>query len=424
GAEPHGVGFPLVALERSKFLAVPHIPDFDCVLLPSGRQPPAIRAKAQAQPRTSDPRAKREARSSLLFEALLVQPLCVPEFYFPVAARRSQMLAVAAEDDSADLPFVDTEPADLQAGRSIPYSHGAINLSGDQVTAVGTERQRVIWQGDFAHCTRQRGVDFPLRPQVPDPNGIDAGGGDPLAIGMRGHTEDSTPDAANLFVATELGADLARLRVPDLHEPVLTGRNNARAIRAVPAKRHAADFIEVLAEGQGFLAAFVPPERGRIPNANGPISAGRRKAMAVWAEHHARAPFGVSLQTEHLASGRRVPGAHGLVFAARRNEPVVWAVGDAFDVTGMQVKDAAEPAGGRIQQCHGPTQARRGEPFAVRAECQRADGVFGCVDGAKQFSCFRVPQLHAFPEAAARQAPVFAKCNGDRMEAAPVQALK
>src|SRR5262249_15542137 len=162
----------------------------------------------------------------------------------------------------------------------------------------------------------------------------------PLAIGMRGHTENSTPDAVNLFVATELGAPLAGLRVPDLHEPVLTGRNNARPIPAVGAERHAADFIAVLAEVQGLLAAFVPPERGGIADADGPVSAGRRKALAVRAERYARAPFGMSMQAEHLASGRRVPDAHRLVFTARRKESAAWAVGDALDVTGMQVKDA------------------------------------------------------------------------------------
>ena len=90
----------------------------------------------------------------------------------------------------------------------------------------------------------------------------------------------------------------------------------------------------------------------------------------------------------------------------------------------MQVESVAELAGRRIRQFHGPVEAGRGQPLAVRAERQRADGMAMCVDGAKQFSCFRVPKLQAFPEAAGRQAPVAAERHGDRMEVVSGQVVK
>src|SRR5262249_53815999 len=146
-------------------------------------------------------------------------------------------------------------------------------------------------------------------------NGIEARRGHEMAFGVPGQTEDSSrPTADRLQVVAEHGVRLAGLRIPDPHEPVAAGRSNPQA---VGAERHAADFIAVLGEGQGFLAALVPPERGPIPDANGPVEAGRSEAVAVRAERHTHAPLGVTTQAEDLPTGRRVPDAHRLVFAAR-----------------------------------------------------------------------------------------------------------
>ena len=76
-----------------------------------------------------------------------------------------------------------------------------------------------------------------------------------------------------------------------------------------------------------------------------------------------------------------------------------------------------ELAGRRIPQFHGPVEAGRGQPPAVRAERQRADGVAMRGQGAEQLPCFRVPEAQALlPGAARRQAPpVGAERHGDRM---------
>src|SRR4029077_3947811 len=187
-------------------------------------------------------------------------------------------------------------------------------------------------------------------PRVPGNNGVDARRGDETTFGVPGHAEDSTPDAAELLVAAELGAYLAVLRVPDLHESILAGRNNPLAIRTVGAERYAADFIVVFVEGPSFLAVLVSPERCSIPDADRTVGAGRSEAQTVRAERHARAPFGVSMQAEHLSAGLRVPDPHRLVFAARSDQPAVGAESDALDVSSMQVESAAKPAGCRIPQ--------------------------------------------------------------------------
>src|SRR5262245_43346023 len=99
-----------------------------------------------------------------------------------------------------------------------------------------------------------------------------------MVFWVPGQTEDSNSLAADRRrVFAELGAHLVRLRIPDQHGPAVAGRSN---LPAVGAERHAADFIGVLSESEGFLAGLVLPERGPIPDANGPVGAGRSEAVA------------------------------------------------------------------------------------------------------------------------------------------------
>ena len=76
---------------------------------------------------------------------LLVQARRVPEFHLPVAACRSQVRAVLAEGQPADFPFVGIECADFRPVMSLPYLHGSIDISRDQIAAIGAERHGVIW---------------------------------------------------------------------------------------------------------------------------------------------------------------------------------------------------------------------------------------------------------------------------------------
>src|SRR5262249_7198784 len=133
GAERQGVDLAVMSPEGVKLArgVVLQVPDLDRILLAPGCQPPAVRAEGHVQTRSGDPRAD-QARF-----LLLLQPLRVPEFHIPVSARRSQVLAALAKDQPGDFPFVGTERGDLLAGLSIPYLHGSIHLTRDQVAAVG-----------------------------------------------------------------------------------------------------------------------------------------------------------------------------------------------------------------------------------------------------------------------------------------------
>src|SRR5262249_47547601 len=220
------------------------VPDLDRVPLTAHGQPPAIRAEGHVDTRPGDPRAKDEASFFLLVQAALVQPLRIPEFYGPVAARRSQLLAVLAKHQSADIPFLFIERADRLAGLSLPYVHGATALSRNQVAAVGAERHGTVWQGEILLSGREF-EDFPLGPRVPDSNGIDTNRGNAMAFGVPGQTEADSAASHDRHVALERRGHLSFLCVPDLHDPAVASRSNPLP---VGAERHAPDFIAVLVE--------------------------------------------------------------------------------------------------------------------------------------------------------------------------------
>ena len=170
---------------------------------------------------------------------------------------------------------------------------------------------------------------------------------------------------------------------------LVAGRSN---LLAVGADRHAPDFIAVLGEGQGFLA-LVTLERGRVPDADGPVRAGRGEAPAVRAERHAPALAGVSAQAEHLPAGRRVPDAHRLVFAARGEAPAVRAEGDAPDESGMR-----QACGGARRSSY-PTVPRGRSKLAVASRSPsglNASALTGwrCA-GKVRSSCPRSPRPRA-----------------------------
>src|SRR5262249_48815704 len=135
-AERQGVDIPPVSPEGLEFLAGLCVPDLDRVLLTSRRQPPPVRAEGHVYARPGDPRADGWDTGLLLF----AQARRVPELHGPVGARRCQVPAVAAKDQSPDFPFGGIEQADLVAGLSIPYLHGSVGFTRDQVAAVGAER--------------------------------------------------------------------------------------------------------------------------------------------------------------------------------------------------------------------------------------------------------------------------------------------
>src|SRR5262245_49283377 len=168
GTERQGGAFSLASPEGLEFLPRLRVSDLDRVPLTARRQPPAIRAEGDVYTRPGDPRGKGESRLLLLCQARLVQPFRIPEFYGPVGARRSKLLAVLAKDQSADVPFVFNERADLPAGLSIPYLDGAIGFSRNQVAAVGTERHGKVGQGESFPSGQDRFEDFLFGPRVPD----------------------------------------------------------------------------------------------------------------------------------------------------------------------------------------------------------------------------------------------------------------
>src|SRR5262245_48431170 len=259
-----------MSLEGLKLPACLDVPDFDRVLLTSCSQPLAIRAEGHVQTPSGDPRL--EDAVSLLN---LIEALRVPGLPNSVTAGRRQppSILVGAEDQSVDTALVRTELVDLSAGLGIPDFHAPIRFSRDQVLAVAAERHSVVGPA----CLGPEFEIFPSVDRVPDldarpPTIIRAAGrGDAPAVGrLPGH------GPSQVLVSREIEEHPPGRRVPDFHDAAVTGRSN---LLAVGAERHAPDFIVVL-ERQEFLAVVLP-DRGRVPDAYGPVGAGRRKAPAV-----------------------------------------------------------------------------------------------------------------------------------------------
>src|SRR5262249_22725731 len=141
----------------------------------------------------------------------------VPELHRAVGACRSQVLALAAENQPPDLPVVMAERADRVAGLSVPNVHDeSILARRDQVAAVGAERDgerlRAARQREgYSTCPGVPDLDDKVIPLVIRTGGGDTGGGDPLAVGVPGHTEDDTRAARKLEVYS------AGPHVPNLH---------------------------------------------------------------------------------------------------------------------------------------------------------------------------------------------------------------
>src|SRR5579864_6179798 len=374
------------------FLAGLHVPDLDRVLLASRDQAPAVRAECQGHSREGNPCAEAAAR--LL---LLAQTGRVPEFYYPVAARRSQVPAIAAEHHPLDLLVVSAQCDNLPAGLRAPDLHGPVRSRRDQVLAVRAERHGVGF-----HAGRELEA-YPAGPGVPDfddkqlPLVLPTGRGDPLPVGVPGHTEHDSS------VAGELDFYPAGPRVPDFHWCVESEPRRSNPL-TVGADRHSPDLTCSLAKAECFLS-FVTLQGCRIPDADGPVQAARGQAQAVWAEHHAPGQLGVSAQVEDFPARCGLPNAHRLIFADRGEARAVGAEGDTEDQSVVCPEGVEELAGRSVPQDEAPVEAGRDEAPTVRAKRQCADGVVMFGEDAEALAGRRVPDHHDSTPAPRREAP-------------------
>src|SRR5262245_34798678 len=171
-------------------------------------------------------------------------------------------------------------------------------------------------------------------------------------------------------MADDIEAIAAALCIPDPYRLPVAARNDPFP---VGAHRYGPNFAIVLREGERFLT-LVAAKGGRIPDADGPVVAGRSEAPAVRAERHAPAVVGVTAQAKHLPAGRHVPDVNRFVLAGRGEAPAIQTEGDGHNVSVMR-KGFEKVAGRRIPQIDVPAGAGRGQQVAVPAERQSADGV-------------------------------------------------
>ena len=177
-------------------------------------------------------------------------------------------------------------------------------------------------------------------------------------------TVNSPPSAPAEAIRWPSGARPRRRRRPVAGNSATWSRRSARPrpeagvseagrddLPAVGADRQAPDLVRRVAEGQALLPALVAPERGRVPDADGPVLAGRGEAPAVRAERHAPA------KPRCARGGRAPPGR--------------------------------SPRPRRARSCPRPTEARR-RPSGLKAT-PRTSPPPGLRDGQEVLAGRRVP---------------------------------
>src|SRR5882757_4498834 len=117
---------------------------------------------------------------------------------------------------------------------------------------------------------------------------------------------------------------MSRLHVPNRSGSIPAGGRNFHSLLAIGADGYAPYFFVVPGEVQDWLT-FMFLKRGRIPNANGSIRAGRRQPPTVRAERHGPAVTGMPAETEYLTTGRGIPDAYNLVFTGGGDLPPIRA---------------------------------------------------------------------------------------------------
>ena len=262
------------------------------------------------------------------------------------------------------LPVVGAERADRFAGPRVPDLHGSVRFPRDQVSAVGAERHGEVLLRPARE--RRRLVRPVCASQTLTVNSSPSWPAEAIRWPSGCQATQKTIPVWPLNSTLTCSGP----RVPDL------GGRQPQPAEAIFWPSGLTATLQTSSPCCVKVRVSCPSstlERGRVPDADGPVLAGRGKAPAVRAERHAPAHAGVSAQAEHLPAGRRVPDVHDLVFAGRGEAPAVRAEGDAQNESAMR-KRAEQLAGRRIPHVHAAAEAGRGQPPAVRAERQRGDG--------------------------------------------------
>ena len=205
----------------------------------------------------------------------------VPELDGRVLAGRDQPGSIGAPGDVENRRGVAGEDGDQSARGGVPDIDRVIKAAGREPGSVGTERDRI----DAARG-RVKFANLATRGGVPDTyHPIGSPGGDQRSIGMKCHTANlvTGPREHDVRCAAVAG------QVPDAGGPVLAGRGEPGPIGT---ERDAEDSARVAAQD---LARRRPaPGRCRaradIPDPDRSILAGRRELAAVAAKGDAGGP--------------------------------------------------------------------------------------------------------------------------------------
>src|SRR5258707_7061136 len=126
---------------------------------------------------------------------------------------------------------------------------------------------------------------------------------------------------------------LARGRVPDLHRPIVAGRNNTRAVGRPGYRFHLV--LVLLIDGQGMLSGTVGLALDCRPDLSRSINAGGSDARVIWRPRDTPYLVDMTNIAEVMGAILRIPDLYGLIVSSRGDTRVISRPGQGTHVPGV-----------------------------------------------------------------------------------------
>src|SRR5260370_1902014 len=126
---------------------------------------------------------------------------------------------------------------------------------------------------------------------------------------------------------------VARGRVPDLHRPIVAGRNNKRAVGRPGYRFHLVRVV--LIDGQGMLSGNVGLALDCRPDLGRSINAGGSDARVIWRPRDTPYLVDMTNIAEVMGAILRIPDLYGLIVSSRGDTRVISRPGQGTHVPGV-----------------------------------------------------------------------------------------
>src|SRR5260221_5169883 len=189
---------------------------------------------------------------------------------------------------------------------------------------------------------------------------------------------------------------VARGRVPDLHRPIVAGRNNTRAVGRPGYRFHLV--LVVLIGGQGMLSGNLGLALDCRPDLGRSINAGGSDARIIWRPRDTPYLVDMTNIAEVMGAILRIPDLYGLIVSSRGDTRVISRPGQGTHVPGVTPigveAGAAFTCLQSIPDLHRRIRPRRGDIASIRRPCYRVYRPSVSMISKEALSCNRIPYMY------------------------------